>query len=142
MCIRDRDGYDAYGIQIRPTASKVPENALVTVRNSGDKQSVITGVSGIYATTPSSLRQFPLALEGDIALESTAEVEQPLKLGYAYVVYTPEAAAIVKNGGFLAENDTCLLYTSRRGFRCSQRESPAWLRRGWRRPGSLCFWVR
>lgn len=101
-----RDGYDAYGIQIRPTASKVPENALVTVRNSGDKQSVITGVSGIYATTPASNRQFPLALEGDIALRSTAEVEQPLKLGYAYVVYTPEAAAIVKNGGFLAENDT------------------------------------
>lgn len=96
---------DSYGIQIRPTASSVPEDALVTVRNSGDKQSVLTGVSGIYATTPASNRQFPLALEGDIALKSTGKVDQPLKLGYAYVVYTPEAAAIVRNGGFLAESD-------------------------------------
>lgn len=82
-------------------------NNTVTIKNSGDKQSVLAS-SGYQITTRSGDSNYTqiVKLEGDIAFKSTVEGAEPLgiKLGTgAKLLDTESARNLIPNGGFSAK---------------------------------------
>lgn len=100
----DLNGYDITGISTNSDRGGLtfwPSTATkVTVKNSAEELSTITGYHGLYATTRSSNQQVELNLAGNLAF--VGEEGDSIYLGYAYLPYTEENAALYSNGGFKA----------------------------------------